>query len=95
VFGLLVRAAMIPLLVNLGAAIALVTAKNGFWFNHRLDGIPAPGFEYHMVLILVCLGLLFSGAGSFSLDKLIGGDSDEDYYYEDEYEDEEPAPGPL
>lgn len=98
VLGLLVRLAVVPLLIDLAGAIILVSGKNGYWIDHTIDGIPAPGFEYHLVLILVALGLFFSGAGSFSLDKLIAGDEDDEYDYLDEeelYEEDETAPGPL
>ncbi len=96
VLGLLVRLAVIPLIGNMAVAIALVHWKNGFWINHTLDGIPAPGFEYCMAIILMCVGLFFAGAGSFSIDKLVGGepeyddygDADYDYDDEDEYEDD-------
>lgn len=89
ILGLLVRIAMVPLILDLAGAIILVSGKNGFWIDHTIDGIPAPGFEYHMVLILVALGLFFSGAGSFSLDKLIAGEDDAEYYYADDEEAEE------
>jgi len=94
VVGLLVRLAMIPLMINIGAAIALVSAKNGFWINHTVGGVPAPGFEYHMVLLLVAFGLLCSGAGSLSLDKLISSEPEideyeEEYIYEEDDEDDD------
>jgi putative oxidoreductase len=89
VLGLLVRLCVLPLIVDMFMAILLVHGKNGFWINHKVDGILQPGFEYNMVLILICFGLLFSGAGSLSLDKLIGGESDFEEYEEDiEYEEE-------
>ena len=93
VLGLLVRLCIIPLMLNMAGAIALIHWSNGFWSNHTLNGIPAPGFEYPLVIILVCLGLFFSGAGSLSIDKLVAGDPD--FEYEEEYEydyDYEPAP---
>lgn len=92
VLGLLVRLCVIPLIIDMFVAILLVHGKNGFWFNHKVDGIIQPGFEYNMVLILISFGLLFSGAGSLSLDKLIGGESDFEEYEEDiEYDEEEPG----
>ena len=84
VLGLLVRLCVIPLILNMAAAIALVHWKSGFWINHTLNGVPAPGFEYALVIIVICTGLLASGAGSISIDKLVGGEPD--YYYEEEYE---------
>lgn len=83
VLGLLVRLCVLPLIVDILVAIVLVHATNGFWINHKIDGVIAPGFEYNLVLLLICIGLFFSGAGSLSLDKLIGGESDEEEYEED------------
>lgn len=87
VLGLLVRLCVLPLMVNIAMAIVLVHGKNGFWSDHTLDGVLAPGFEYSMVLLLVCLGLFFSGAGSLSLDKLIAGEPDYEYEEDIEYEE--------
>jgi|GEM_PF-2340230 len=98
VLGLLVRFAMIPLIADIALSIVFVSGKNGFWLDHTVNNVPAPGFEYHLVLLLISLGLFFSGAGSFSLDKLIAGEDDNvDYYYDEEdYDDgEEVAPRPL
>jgi putative oxidoreductase len=98
--GLLVRLAVLPLIGNMAVAIALVHWKNGFRINHTLDGVPAPGFEYCMVIILMCLGMFFSGAGSLSLDKLVASEPDYEEWESDEYDeyeeewDEEPEPAP-
>ncbi len=91
ILGLLVRVAMVPLILDLAWAIIFISGKNGFWFDHTIDGIPAPGFEYHLVLVLIALGLFFSGAGSFSLDKLIAGEDYEEYYYDEEEYEEVPS----
>ncbi|MGB9690684.1 MAG: DoxX family protein [Candidatus Sumerlaeaceae bacterium] len=93
ILGLLVRVAMVPLILDLAWTIIFVSGKNGFWIDHTIDGVPAPGFEYHLVLILIALGLFFSGAGSFSLDKLIAGEDYEEFYYEEEDDYEEQSPG--
>jgi putative oxidoreductase len=91
VLGLLVRIAMIPLILDMVGAIILVHGKHGFWINHTMNGIPAPGFEYNLFIIIVCLGLLISGAGSLSLDKLVAGDPESEYEEELEYEEVPPA----
>ena len=80
VIGFLVRLAVIPLMIDMGVAILLVHGKNGFWIQHQ----PGAGFEYNMVLILICLGLFFSGAGSISVDKLVDSEPEYEYYDEDE-----------
>ena len=84
ILGLLVRLCIIPLIVNMVVAIAAVQWRNGFWINHTLNGVPAPGFEYQIIIIVICLAILASGAGSLSIDKLVGGEPD--YYAEEEYE---------
>lgn len=99
VLGFLVRLFAFPLLCSIGLQLALFSAGNGYWIDHKMDGVLAPGFEYHMVLLLGCLGLLYSGGGSASLDKLIAGDPDYVDYddeYDDDYEEEyyEPPPPP-
>jgi putative oxidoreductase len=91
ILGLLVRVAMVPLILDIAGSIILVSGKNGFWIDHTVDGVPALGFEYHLVLILIALGLFFSGAGSFSLDKLMAGEDYEEYYFAEEEEPEEEA----
>ncbi len=90
VLGLLVRLTVIPLIFDMVIAVVLVHVKNGFWIQHKLDGVAAPGFEYNLVLVLVCLGLLCSGAGSLSLDKLVAGEEHE-YEGDVEYEEHHPA----
>lgn len=79
VLGLLVRICVIPFIFNTFVAIVLVTGKNGFWVNNVVDGKAVVGFEYNLVLIIIAFGLMFSGAGTFSLDKLVAGE-DEHYY---------------
>jgi putative oxidoreductase len=91
VLGLLVRLAVLPLIADMVVAIILIHGRNGFWLNHTMNGVPAPGFEYCLFIILICLGLFFSGAGSFSLDKLVAGDP-EGHEYEEEFEYEELHP---
>jgi putative oxidoreductase len=88
--GFLVRLTVLPLIIDMGVAIMLIHGRNGFWIQHQ----PGAGFEYNMVLILVCLGLFFSGAGSISLDKLISSEPDYYDHYGDDDEYDEHAPGP-
>lgn len=95
VLGLLVRVVMLPLIIDMAGAIILVHGANGFWIDHKIDGQLAPGFEYNMVLILICVGVFFSGAGSISIDKLIAGEPEYDEYHEDiTYEDHDHVHAP-
>ena len=44
--------------------------KNGFfmnWFQNQ----GGEGYEYHLLMIGMCLALLFTGSGAFSLDGLM------------------------
>lgn len=79
VLGLLVRICVTPLLADMAIAILFVHWPNGYWSNHTINHVPAPGFEYNIVLMLVCLALMASGAGSLSLDGLISGGTREEY----------------
>jgi uncharacterized membrane protein YphA (DoxX/SURF4 family) len=63
VLGLLTRVAAVGLIIIMAGAIALVHAPNGF-------DVTKGGFEYNVLIIVVCLVLMFSGAGNVSVDRL-------------------------
>ncbi|SHG87993.1 putative oxidoreductase [Chryseolinea serpens] len=51
-------------------AIVTTNYKNGFfmnWFQNQAG----EGYEYHLLVIGMCLALLLTGSGAFSLDGLI------------------------
>ena len=61
--------ALLLILIMTGA-IATTNYKNGFfmnWFQNQ----GGEGYEYHLLVIGMCLALLFTGSGAFSLDGLI------------------------
>jgi putative oxidoreductase len=60
--GLATRWASIPLAFTM--MVAFITAKNWRVFANYKDG----GFEYVFVLFMICLTLLFAGAGRYSVD---------------------------
>ena len=62
--GFLTRLAAIAIVVDMIVAIAVVHAKHGFFM---MNG----GFEYPLVCLLMALSLVFSGAGPYSIDRLI------------------------
>ena len=64
VIGLLTRLASLGLVFNMLGAIAFVHLKGGFF-------LPA-GYEYALTLAIVNLALVFTGAGQFSVDAIIG-----------------------
>ena len=65
VIGLLTRLASLGLVFNMLGAIAFVHLKGGFF-------LPA-GYEFALTLAVANLALVFTGAGSYSIDGLIAG----------------------
>jgi putative oxidoreductase len=63
VLGLLTRVAALGLIIIMAGAIALVHAPNGF------DATKG-GYEYNMLIIVVCLVLMLSGGGTVAVDRL-------------------------
>jgi putative oxidoreductase len=64
VFGLLTRLAAVGLAFDMIGAILFVHLKNGFFLPQ--------GFEFALALLAMSAALVFTGAGDFSLDGLIG-----------------------
>jgi len=64
--GLLVRPASILLAFTMLVAIFSVHITKGLFLDKG-------GFEYALALFAVSISLLFSGAGAFSLDRVLGG----------------------
>lgn len=68
--GFLTRVAAFGVLCNMIVAVWLVHWKNGFfinWVGHQRG----EGFEYHILVIGMCLALLISGGGKGSVDRAI------------------------
>lgn len=65
-FGLLTRLAAVGIAVDMTAAIALYNWPHGF-FAETATG----GWEINMLIIAMCLALVFTGAGSISLDAVL------------------------
>ncbi|MFQ5451297.1 MAG: DoxX family protein [Nitrospinaceae bacterium] len=68
--GLLTRVSAFGLICLMSGAIFMVHWKNGFfmnWFGQQ----PGEGFEYHLLVIGICLTLILAGAGKWSLDRII------------------------
>jgi putative oxidoreductase len=62
--GLLTRVAALGIIVIMVGAIFTVTGQKGF-------SMVGGGFEYNYVLILVAGALALTGAGTFSLDRVV------------------------
>ena len=68
--GFLTRVAAFGILCNMIVAICMVHWPNGFfmnWFGNQ----KGEGFEYHLLAIAICLALLISGGGKWSVDRAI------------------------
>jgi putative oxidoreductase len=64
VIGLLVRPASAVIAFTMLMAIVTVHISNGLFMANN-------GYEYALTLLVVAVSLVFSGAGSFSVDKAI------------------------
>ncbi|MEH6346991.1 MAG: DoxX family protein [Bermanella sp.] len=62
--GLLVRPAALTLAVSMLVAIFAVHINNGLFMSNN-------GYEYALALLVISIGLIIRGAGSFSADRLI------------------------
>ena len=70
IIGLLTRVAAFGVLCNMVVAIWMVHWPHGFfmnWFGKQ----KGEGFEYHILVIGMCLALMISGAGKWSVDRAI------------------------
>ncbi|AWX99703.1 DoxD-like family protein [Marinomonas primoryensis] len=68
VIGLLVRPASAVIAFTMLMAIFSVHISNGLFMANN-------GYEYALTLLIVAVSLVFSGAGSFSIDKAISAKS--------------------
>lgn len=68
--GFLTRLAAFGIGTHMVVAVLLIHRFNGFFMNW--DGKKmGEGFEYHLLVIGICLALLAAGGGKFSLDRLL------------------------
>jgi putative oxidoreductase len=76
IVGLLTRVAAFGLLCEMIVVIWMVHWANGFfmnWWGQKAG----EGFEYHLLVIGMCLALLISGGGKWSVDRAIASSSEE------------------
>ena len=57
-------------LLSLGASPVMAHAPNGFFMNWS-GKQGGEGFEYHILVLAICLPLILTGGGKFSLDGFI------------------------
>jgi putative oxidoreductase len=70
ILGLLTRVAAFGILCNMIVAIWMVHWPNGFFMNW-FGAQKGEGFEYHLLAMAICLALLISGGGKWSVDRAI------------------------
>jgi putative oxidoreductase len=70
IIGLLTRVAAFGIMCNMLVAISMVHWPIGFFMNWA-GKQKGEGFEYHLLAIGICLALLISGAGKWSVDRAI------------------------
>lgn len=67
--GLLTRFTAVSLII-MGGAILMVHLPHGFFMNWFVQQA-GEGYEYHLLVIGICLALMVTGAGRWSLDREI------------------------
>lgn len=69
IFGLLTR----PSALGIGTAISVCAymnhLKNGFFMNW-MGQQKGEGFEFHLLVVAICLALIFKGGGLISIDRM-------------------------
>ena len=64
IVGLLVRPVALVLAVTMAVAIVSVHLENGFFMSNN-------GYEFALGLLVISVGLMLRGAGSFSADRTL------------------------
>jgi len=70
ILGFASRTWALGLLVIMLGAIYTSNMKNGFfmnWFGNQ----PGEGYEYHLLVIGICIAVMITGSGKYSFDNLI------------------------
>ncbi len=70
ILGLLTRIAAFGIAVNMMVAIALVHRHFGF-FENWTGTQKGEGFEYHLLVLAMCIFLMIRGAGAISIDRIL------------------------
>lgn len=69
--GVLTRIWALGFLISITICMALNHIQHGFfmnWYGQK----QGEGFEFHLLVIAICLSLIISGSGRYSFDHLIG-----------------------
>ncbi len=70
IFGFLTRFCAASMVVIMSGAVMMAHAPNGFFMNWS-GKQGGEGFEYHILVLAICLPLILTGGGKFSLDGFI------------------------
>jgi putative oxidoreductase len=76
ILGFLTRLAAIGVSCVMVAAILMVHAKVGFFMNWA-GTQKGEGIEYHLLALGLCIGLLITGGGAFSVDRALSSRDDD------------------
>jgi putative oxidoreductase len=74
IFGVLTRVAAFGIAVNMLVAITMVHSRFGFFMNWS-GNQKGEGVEYHLLAMAICVFLMLEGAGAFSVDRKLSGES--------------------
>jgi putative oxidoreductase len=72
--GFLTRIAAFGVLCNMLVAVFDVHGKNGFFMNWA-GKQPGEGYEYHLLVIGICVALMIYGGGKASVDRALTKDA--------------------
>jgi putative oxidoreductase len=72
ILGLLSRIAAFGILCNMLVAIFTVHLPNGLFMNWTGQQ-KGEGYEYHILVVAICIAIMVRGAGLFSIDGAIAG----------------------
>jgi putative oxidoreductase len=75
ILGFLTRIAAFGVACDMIGAIALVHWKFGLFMNWS-GNQKSEGFEYHLLVIAICIALIIMGGGALSIDGALAGRSD-------------------
>ncbi|MHB8809166.1 MAG: DoxX family protein [Desulfobulbaceae bacterium] len=70
VAGLLTRIWALGIMISISVCVALNHLQNGFFMNWYGQQ-QGEGYEYHLLVIGICLALIVGGGGRYSLDRLL------------------------
>lgn len=69
-FGLLTRVAAFGIGIEMIVAAYMNHVKNGFFMNWA-GNQKGEGFEYHVLVVGICIALMIAGGGRYSVDRAI------------------------